>query len=363
MRLLQALLAATLPAAAGAGGRVQLLPAGEFAARDGRPGPGKKWKLSDAAGIALAASLNATAAQTPLVIDYDHRTLYVAEHGGEAPAAGWMRGGFEWLAGQGLFAPVEWTARAKASIEAGEYRFVSPVVQFDDDTGEIKGVAMAALVNYPAILGMQPALAALAAQFPHQEHTMNPILQALLTGLGLSESATLEQATAALSAVQAAAKQKPPVLSAALAGALGVKPEADEAAALAAINTIKTTSAAGGDAATVQAMAALQGEIATLRAQVQGDKVTAMVDDAIKAGKLIPAQRDWALNYGKSSLEALSGFLATAVPMAGLQGQSGEHKPGGAGGVAIEALGAQVAAVFGLTAEQFAKGKPAAAAS
>lgn len=38
--------------AAAAAREVQLLPAGEFAARDGRPGPGQKWRLDDAGGRA-----------------------------------------------------------------------------------------------------------------------------------------------------------------------------------------------------------------------------------------------------------------------------------------------------------------------
>ena len=38
---------------------VQLLPAGEFAAADGRPGPGRTWRLSDEQGRALADAIGA----------------------------------------------------------------------------------------------------------------------------------------------------------------------------------------------------------------------------------------------------------------------------------------------------------------
>ena len=134
MRLITATLLVTalaLPASQKAGlGRAQVLPAGEFAARDGRPGPGKCWTLTDAAGTQLAAELSVIAAQTPIAIDYEHQTLLAATNGQPAPAAGWMLG-FDWLAGEGLFAEVRWTPRALALIAADEYRYISPVILYD----------------------------------------------------------------------------------------------------------------------------------------------------------------------------------------------------------------------------------------
>jgi len=73
MRFTAALLAAALPLAAN--GWAHILPAGQFAARDGRPGPGKHWSLTDAQGAALATQLNAVAQRTPISIDYEHQTI------------------------------------------------------------------------------------------------------------------------------------------------------------------------------------------------------------------------------------------------------------------------------------------------
>lgn len=158
-------------------GIAQLLPAGEFVARDGRPGPGKCWRISDAQGKQLAAKLNATASQTPIVIDYEHQTLLSKDNGREAPAAGWIRGA-QWRPGQGLFATVEWTAHAKARIAAGEYRYISPVITYDDD-GNVTGLQLAALVNHPALIGMEPVLAELAARLrEQQESSLNESLNA-----------------------------------------------------------------------------------------------------------------------------------------------------------------------------------------
>lgn len=312
MRLLTALLASTLAlGAGGADGWVQLLPFGEFAARDGRPGEGKKWNVDNALGARLAAEFNALAAQTPIVIDYDHQTLYVAKNGQKAPAAGWMSSA-EWRTDQGLFARREWTAAAAQHIEAKEYAFISPVLLYDQDTLEVKGVAMAALVNYPALLGMHPVQAELATQFLQEKTPMNPILAALLAGLGLQETATQEQAVSALNAL----KTKPPV-PAALATALHLQAGADEAAALAAVAALGKP-----DPSVATTMAALQGQVLALQSQLNGDKVTGIVDQAIAAGKLLPAQRDWALGYGKSDMAALSAFIASAPVIPGLAGQS-----------------------------------------
>ena len=349
MRLLTALLASTFAIAAG--GWVQLLPAGDFAARDGRPSPGKKWKLNDLQGEKLAADFNQVARATPVLIDYDHQTLYLQRHGQKAPAAGWMKTA-EWRKGQGLFAKVEWTAAAAEHIDKGEYLYVSPVLTFDKDTFEVRAVTMAALVNYPAVLGMSPALAHLATQFHQEQDTMNPILAALLAGLGLQETATQEQATTALAALTALRDK--PAVPAALATALNLQAGADEAAALAAVQALNKP-----DNAAASAMAAMQAQLAALTAQVTEDKVVTTVDDALKADKLIPAQRDWALGLGRKDAAALSAYLATA-PVIPLAGQSG-GKGAGDGATQTDALAGDVAKAFGLTAEQFAKGAPAKA--
>jgi phage I-like protein len=381
MRLLTALLASTFAVAAqGAETWVQLTPAGQFAARDGRPGPGKSWTINDELGARLAAEFTATAGKTPIVVDYDHQTLYVQQHGQKAVAAGWMKAA-EWRPGQGFFARTEWTAAAAEHIKSGEYRFISPVLMYDQETFEVRGIAMAALVNFPALLGMHPAIAQLATQFTQEKDSMNPILAALLAGLGLAETATLEQAQTALAtlkarpavpvalatalklsagadeaaALAALTQLQRPAIPAGLAAALKIDAGADEAAALAALAKLGGTP----DAATMAAMAALQGELAMLRNQVNGDKAVSTVDDAIKAGKLIPAQRDWALNLARTNMAALTGYLDTAPVMA-FDGQSkGKER---AGSETVDAaLAAQVMGQFGLTAEQFAKGAPAKA--
>jgi len=68
----------------------------------------------------------------------------------------------EWRAGQGLFAVnIDWTAKARAMIAAGEYKFFSPVFKYNKQSGTVIEILMGAVTNFPALDGME----ALAARF------------------------------------------------------------------------------------------------------------------------------------------------------------------------------------------------------
>ncbi|MBZ0250120.1 MAG: phage protease, partial [Burkholderiales bacterium] len=178
---------------------IQLLPAGEFRGIDGRPSEVHSWRVTAEIAERLRATLAARV--NPLPVDYEHQTLRSVENGQPAPAAGWLKA-VEWRDGLGLFGVVEWTERARALIAAGEYRYISPVFRYDAATGEPLELLPPALVNYPAIDGMQAvALSALAEAWsgsPSQQEitTMNELLKAVLKALGLKDDATPEAATA-----------------------------------------------------------------------------------------------------------------------------------------------------------------------
>ena len=315
-----ALLATALPLLAN--GQAQLLPAGEFAARDGRPGPGKTWKLDDAAGTALAATLNAIAQRTPISIDYEHQTMLARSNGQPAPAAGWITA-VDWRAGEGLFAQVNWTERARGHINANEYRYISPVIVYDA-AGHVVGLHNAALVSVPAIVGMEPVVAALAALIEHPPATKDPVMdrKLLAAALGLAEDATDTQINERIAAL--AALEKAPPCPKALTAALGLADGADEAAALAALAKVRSTP----DSATLAQVSELQGQVTALSAQIAERQVAETVDAAIGAHKLLPAQRDWALGLGRANLAQLHAFVAATPQIPGLAGQSGGQDRG-----------------------------------
>ncbi|MDP3225224.1 MAG: phage protease, partial [Rubrivivax sp.] len=247
----------TLALALQATADLHLLPVGEFVGRDGRPGKGLTWKLSDQQGRTLAAKLTARHARVQFNLDYEHQSMLSEQNGQPAPASGWATA-FEWRDGVGLFAlNVQWTAKAKEMIEAGEYKYISPVIVYDKQTGEVIDVLNASLVNIPC-LDLSPVaqerVARLNASFStHPEQSMNEVLKALLKALGLpvTEATTAEQAVTAVSALKAAA------LPVDLVKALGLAETATPAEVVTAAAALK----ANADKA-----ASLTTEVATLKA-------------------------------------------------------------------------------------------------
>jgi phage I-like protein len=94
---------------------------------------------------------------TDLPIDYEHQTLggAYASPSGQAPAAGWIKRVFA-ESGVGLLAEIEWTDQAKKRLSAKEYRYLSPVAIIRKTDRKLVAIHSAALTNKPAIVGMQP---------------------------------------------------------------------------------------------------------------------------------------------------------------------------------------------------------------
>jgi len=94
---------------------------------------------------------------TDLPIDYEHQTLggVYASPSGQAPAAGWIKRIFA-ESGVGLLAEIEWTDQARQRLTDKEYRYLSPVAIIRKTDRKLVAIHSAALTNKPAIVGMQP---------------------------------------------------------------------------------------------------------------------------------------------------------------------------------------------------------------
>lgn len=110
--------------------------------------------IDQAAADAILAAFLAHGVDLP--IDLDHQTVGgpYASPDGSAPAMGWIKE-LEIVAGEGIFARVAWTARGKAHIEAGEYRYVSPVLLLREQDRAVRQLHSVALTNKPAIVGIR----------------------------------------------------------------------------------------------------------------------------------------------------------------------------------------------------------------
>ena len=289
-------------------GRIQLFPAGEFSARDGRPGTlkgvkAKAWTLTFENAAAVIARWQQR--ETPLVVDYEHQTINAAENGKPAPAAGWIE---SLEAGpDGLYATVKWTDAARAFIQADEYRYISPVFSFDPETGAVLELKSAALTNYPALDGMDAVTARAEDDPPMKKET----LEALRQFFGLAADADEDAALAALKA------QGQP-LAAMLTAAKETAPDPAQYVPAAML------------AAAQEKNAALAAKVKELEGESTLAALTAEIDAALADGRLPKACEAWAKATAKTNPEAIKGYIASAVPVAALTStQTGGTSPAG----------------------------------
>ena len=199
------------------------------------------------------------------VVDYEHNSIY----GDTAPASGWIsalqnrksEGGAAQLWGQ-----VKWTARAAGFIAAGEYKYLSPTINFnarDRKSGAQVGAMLhsVALTNTPFLEELpEVRLNSLLGALGHHQPEANPMdkeqFKALCVALKLDpETTTQEQALIKLAAIMAATDTAATEL-AAIRTALSVTAGGSVTEAISALNVKATTGAGAAD------------EMTTLRAQV-----------------------------------------------------------------------------------------------
>jgi phage I-like protein len=314
--------------------RVQILPSGTFRARDGRPGTmsdctATHWYLDASIAARLIADFNATS--MPLLFDYEHQTLNSEANGQPAPAAGW---GVQ-LAWQedGLYAEMQWTEKARSHIQADEYRFISPVFEFDPQTGAVLRLLHCALTNFPALTGMNPVTARHADSIDLvQVHEMKlkPETAALL---GLSDGQT-DDAEALHSAI-AALKASPPAQTA----TLSATPDLAQYVPVSVVEELKQ-------------------QLAALTATQNSNEVAALIKQGKEDGKLLPAQEAWATELGKSNVAALRQYLSATPAVAALKGnQTGGKAPAANESAGLSDAEREAARIGGWDAGVFGGGK------
>lgn len=284
---------------------LHLLPLGRVELVDGRP----PFEV-DAASLAEMAEAFA-ARGTDLVIDYEHQSL----KGVQAPAAGWIK---ELKAREdGLWARVEWTPQAREYLKRREYRYFSPVLRLDSESRRPLELLNVALTNVPAIRNLSPLVAKWGGQ--SQVGGTRMPKPDLIEGKADFSSAVPEESTSA----------KTTSLVAELKMRLGIKADSPEsrvwgrtveflrslAQALELPPEATIQDLQGGLAALkaeVGKLQAVQEEALELREKLREAEVKRVVEEALRAGKITPAQRSWALSYCRRDLEGFREFVAQA---------------------------------------------------
>ncbi len=268
----------------------------------------------------LMARFQADGLKVPL--DINHATEILAPKGERADPVGFVTALEQ--DGAALYGRVEWIDPASAPSLLKAYPYVSPA--FPAPNGEALWLKSVALVASPA-LAAQPALAQADPSYI-PEIPMKTVLAAL----GLAETAS-------------------------------------EAECLAAITTLKTTAdptihvPKAVHEETVAKLAAVSTELDTLRGTQRTAKVEAVIEGALQAKKILPAQRDHyaALCATDAGLAAVEQLLANAPELLGASGLGSKTPPDGDPAL-LSADDREVIRQLGLTEAEFraANGLPAA---
>lgn len=306
-------------------GWVMLFPAGRNEGYDGR-GP---YLLEDMQAV-IAASMRQ---RVDLPIDRDH-AIDLLPKGEPKPAAGWIK---EMQArSDGIYARVEWTPKAKQQITEKEYRYLSPVFYFDRATGLVSRILRAGLVNEPN-LEVKAVAAAETQPSDEENKLMDETLKAIAALLGLDEAA---EPAAILEAVKALKGDNDVVKEAVDAPAeatgeeivekIEEKIETETAAAVkkAELAAAKTTGRVDPSKYVPRAMFdELSGQVESLQTASAQTRAGHAVEEAMKAGKVTPASKEWALGYASSDPDGFAKFVKGAPVVVKAGASDAPHIP------------------------------------
>ncbi|MFZ0888152.1 MAG: phage protease [Candidatus Binataceae bacterium] len=312
---------------------IRLIPAGRFTTRDGR-GP-----FVNDDPEAVVEATRALGMEAGLPVDYDHATDFGAPRGTPAPAAGWVTE-FDIRSGE-IWGRVEWTEAGAAKLAAKEYCYISPVFELDKSTKIVTRILRVALTNNPALF--DTAIASRRSVMT-EEKAMEPeeFRAALCRALGMADDSTHEQILARLAEFVPKGDRD---------GA--EDDDDDEATAARLIATGKVVSS--------ESYKSLVTEVNALKAEGIRERAERSVTAAMKGGKLLPAQREWALAYCARDEKGFEEFIAKQPAiLRGEDGRLSARPPSEvAAGVspALSDSERAICARLGLTTEQFIASK------
>jgi phage I-like protein len=305
--------------------RIQLLPPGpNITGRDGR-----EWIMKNSEAVAAASN-----AHLPrLSIDENHAVDLKAPKGESSPAFGWFFNVAAEANGS-VWADVEWTKRGIEAVANLEYRYLSPVIRYNEK-GEVTALLRAALSNSPnldlqSLNSESPETAPPAG--PAKEHND---MEKILAALGLPAGATEDEAVAAIAALG----EKN--------GLNAAKPQTVDLAAY----------APRADLAAMEARATTaEKQLADLNAAKFKAEVEGVIDQAVKDRKIAPASRDQYLSLCATSeqLENLKKVFAASPAVIGEGAQAPAGTPPGSQ-TALNAGETALAAAAGYTPEEWKK--------
>ena len=239
-----------------------------------------------------------------LVIDYEHQSL----QGERAPAAGWIK---ELEArGDGLWARVDWTRQARDYLEKKEYRYFSPVLRLDPETRRPVALMHMGLTNVPAIKHLPPLVARWGgAATGGRRRPEGPVVKARAAKMdSVKEKAKMVEQLKRLMGLEPEVEEEAVCGKAMeafrdLAATLNLPGEVSVAQLKGAVEALKTGAVRLANAE--EALQALKGRLAS-------ETADRLVEEALQAGKITPAQHGWALEYCRRDPEGFQTYADRA---------------------------------------------------
>lgn len=278
--------------------------------------------------------------------DFDHLGTSGKGKAGDGKAAGWAK---KWeRRGDKLYAFVEWTAEAADLIRKKAYRYVSATFLpkfFDPEAKKDVGPRLlgAAITNYPFVTGMDPLSFAeiadisltdreqrVASAWERRFNPMGDFAAGYITHfyddyvLVKKDGKTWKQPFTMNDelAVDFPSEAVEVILT---PQELSMSVTIEQFNALQNMVTSLTEKVTGSDARIAELSAGRvkdQEEIARLQVELEAAKQLGLttaaerqVDALISEGKLLPKQRDWAVNYAKTDNTNFLAFAATLEPL------------------------------------------------
>ncbi|MBI4822656.1 MAG: phage protease [Nitrospirae bacterium] len=276
--------------------------------------------------------------QNDMVIDYEHQTL----SGKEAPAAGWIKGLVN-KGKDGVWAIVEWTERAREYLKNREYRYLSPVFLKRLSDNKIVRLINAGLTNQPAIDGMVPIVNKDSEQVGITEIRKEVSMEKLLEVLGLNPDTTEDSAISVVQTLKSQIKEISDFKSK-IQSALGLNADATLSEVTGTVMAMKQSQRYADD---------LVKRVSELETQLRKRDADELVTQAMKEGKVTPAQKDWAMDYAETDIEGFKVFVSKAPIVIDTFEYAGEDMPGD--GISIDEIQIQVNKTLGVSEETFKK--------
>lgn len=269
--------------------KIQILPYGHITTKKG------DFLIDEEAQNLIMESFKSK--KNELVIDYEHQTLT----GEIAPAAGWIKN-LENRGKDGIWGEVEWTPKATDFIANKEYKYLSPVIFVRKTDKRVQVIHSAALTNDPAIDGMVPIANKLEIEFEEDENMNEELLKKIAVACGLPEDATPEQILQACLDMNKACQDKQDMsINKEVLSMLGLKEGSN-------VEDVKGKIIALKDPSNFVS----KDDFKKLQDKLVSKEKDEVVTAALKAGKITPAQKEWAEAYALKDMDGFKKFIEGA---------------------------------------------------